>query len=100
MTRRLAVLVVFIVAIVAAPSLFAICHDCPDGTDCIVVDPGTGGYFICGWNPDGSCYSLGTSCLAPSSLQPEYRVAAVRVKVPGGKMLPDPQVKAALLASK
>jgi hypothetical protein len=96
--RRLAFLSMFLLVVFAAPSLFAYCEDCPDGTNCIAMD---GFARFCEFDPDGSCIGVGTCpVLASASLQSEYRVAAVRVKVPGGKALPDPQPKTALLAAK
>jgi hypothetical protein len=94
MKLRAVVVAVFILASLAAPSLFAICRDCPDGDACIIAP--SGGY-ICGWNPDGSCYGIG-GCGggATVSLQAEYRVAAVRVIQPG-KPLPSAQPKPATL---
>jgi hypothetical protein len=90
MKRRLAILFVFILALLAAPSLFAaFCEDCPDGINCLPMD---GGARFCVFNPDGSCYGIGWCPQASASLRAEYRVAAVRVLEPC-KTLPEAQPK-------
>ena len=94
MKRRVAIVSLCILSCLAAPSLFAgNCHDCPEGTDCIQVAAGP---YICGWNPDGSCYSLGGGgCRSGFSLQADYRVAAVHV-IEQGKPIPQAQPKPAV----
>lgn len=87
MKRFVVVLSLFVLASIAAPSAFAVCHDCPDGFNCIAI---TGGARFCEFFVDGHCEGVGTCPTAAASLQAEYRVAAVRVIEPGAKQLPAP----------
>lgn len=90
MKKHVAVFSLCILAILAAPSLFA-CQDCPDGLSCISI---SGGARFCEFFPDGSCTGIGTCRTAAASLQSEYRVAAVHV-IEQGKPLPAAQPKPA-----
>jgi hypothetical protein len=86
MSRRIATISMFLLLILAAPSVFA-CKDCSDGVNCLTV--ATGARF-CEFFVGGGCRNHGTCpTLAAVSLQAEYRVAAVRVLEPG-KALPAP----------
>jgi len=86
MKRLLATLYICMIAVLAAPSLFA-CQDCPDSVNCITMD---GGHRFCEFFQGGGCVGKGTCPQLAASLQAEYRVAAVRV-IEQGKPLPQAQ---------
>ena len=102
MKRKLLLLSFVLLAVMAGPSLFA-CEDCPDTVNCVPVDAGA---LKCVWDQtNGWCFGWGWCPLEPlPPVQSQYRVAAVRVIDPAGKVTAQPkmQPKAAplLVASK
>jgi len=87
--KRLIVVIAVFAALLLAPAVFA-CQDCVYGVSCVTQN---GGSRFCGFDPDGSCFGVGTCPQLSASLGAEYRVAAVHV-VEAGKPLPQPKPQA------
>jgi hypothetical protein len=89
--RRLALFSMVVLALLAAPSLFA-CEECLDGVNCIT---GLQTGFFCQFFPRGGCINDGFCPDGVAPLQSQWRVAAVRVIEPAAKPLPAAQPKPA-----
>jgi len=89
MKRLLAILSLWILALFAAPGVFA-CTDCPDFQNCVEsIDALTCEFFV-----DDGCIGTGWCPHGAAALSAEYRVAAVYV-IESGKPLPNAQPKPA-----